>query len=164
MSFQTRLNHLRDAYQAGGVIVEDDWGFTRSWEPTGFNDDDCWVRGSLDVLEFITPEHAVGEDWKSGKRYPPKHIQQEQLYVVFAFNKFPALQTFDFRFRYMDETGSEDACSTKRTYKRTDVPRLQDGFNRRGLIMTNDYTFKPNPSRVNCRFCDFKDSCEWVAQ
>lgn len=105
-----------------------------------------------------------GYDWKTGKRYPPKHLQQEQLYAVFAFERYPTLETFDFSFVYLDEKGDLANRMTHRTYTRANTIRLRDNFTKRGLRMTNDIIFKPAPNAVNCRFCDFKDSCEWAVK
>ena len=39
---------VKDEYDAGTVVVEEDWGFTAEWEITGWWDDDVWCRMKLD--------------------------------------------------------------------------------------------------------------------
>lgn len=163
-TFTDHLQHLRDKYTEGLVLVERNWGFDINWNPVDFDDPECWTRGSLDVLEHLSDTEACGEDWKSGKRYPPKHIQQEQLYVVYTAQVFPHLMDFRFRFRYFDERGTEDACSTERRYNRGNVERLKAGFHSRGIRMTTDTQFKPHPSPINCKWCDYNETCEWAAK
>lgn len=159
------INRFQTRFIENAVFVESPWAFTKDWLECGFEDDAAWTRGLLDVAEWVTPQtHLHGFDWKTGKRYPPKHLQQEQLYCVYAFEKFPRLEKFDFSFIYLDEIGSLEDRMTKRSYTRANALRLKDSFTRRGLRMTNDTVFAPAPNKVNCMWCDFKDTCEWAVK
>lgn len=150
-------------------MVEEPWGYTADWNRCAFDADDVWVRGLLDLYRILegdigAPIAMHGYDWKTGKRYPPKHLQQEQLYAVFAFSRFPSLQEFNFSFVYLDEGKPWDSVCTLRTYHRERANILRDTFTRRGIRMTTDITFRPNPAKVNCVYCDYKTSCEWAVK
>jgi len=142
--------------------VEENWGFDIDWTPVDFSAENVWTRGSLDALWHTSPTTATGFDWKSGKRYPVKHIQQEQLYAAYSFNKFSTLEELTFSFGYADEKATYPQNTTARTYTRVAAMKLQRGFHARGLRMTTDETFKPRPSPVNCKWCDYREDCEWA--
>lgn len=155
---ETFLADLRDS----DCLVEEPWGFDDQWNIADF---DCaWTRGLLDAARWISPTHMHGYDWKTGKRYPPKHLQQEQLYCVYAFARFEQLERFDFSFVYVDEKKAPPDCSTLRSYTRLQSEKLRDSFTRRAMRMLTDEILPPKPSIVNCRYCEFRDVCSWVAK
>ena len=168
-TYINELTDFRTQFLAGDVFVEEPWGYNADWQFCGFEHEDVWVRGLLDlghIVERIDDAITVlhGYDWKTGKRYPPKHLQQEQLYAVFAFAKIPTLVQFDFSFVYLDEQKPWDQITTKRSYTRERAKQLEESFTRRGLRMTMDTTFKPQPNVINCKYCDYNDSCEWAVK
>jgi hypothetical protein len=147
----------------GTTLIEGEWGFDRDWNPVAYDAPNCWVRGKLDIFRFLEPHKGEGRDWKTGKQYPPKHLQQEQLYVVMGFSKYEALQEMDFVFDYVDQKAPNN--KTHRSYTRErHYTRLRENFTKRGLIMTSDTEFNPRPSRINCMWCDFRNNCEWAVK
>ncbi len=73
--FRDYFGTVRAEFEAGNVIVEQDWGFDSDWAITGWFDDDVWCRMKLDTLrtkvrdEDGNPVHVIPTDYKTGKKY-----------------------------------------------------------------------------------------------
>lgn len=154
--WEAELNRLREEFaeEPHRFQLEEDWGFTHDWEPTGFFDDNVWCRMKLDVLEFPMgiENHADVIDWKSGKKWgnEVKYTQQGQLYAVGTFMKYPELLSIKTRFLFTD-TGEK----MERVYSRNQMPPILTNFTQRGERMTTAMHFKPKPSKIACRFCPY---------
>lgn len=150
---------LRDLFEAGQVMCEDDWGYNANWEPTGWVADDIWLRMKLDALVHESDTSARVIDYKSGKPYPIKHNQQGQLYAIGAFIRYPKLQFVQTEFWYLDKT----PVPATNGYTREQAMYYLPGWTQRALRLTQATKFPANPSNHNCRFCDHKKSetCEF---
>ena len=161
------LDPLRDAYKLGKVKVEDDWGFTLEWSPTGWFDADVWCRMKLDALHYTSDVTADAYDWKSGKKFGNEvsHAQQGQFYAIGTFMFDPGLQEVTTRFVYVDQA----ACGppSVRVYTRDKAMSFFKSMNDRALAMTTATTFPAKPNKINCRFCPYSPntkgdkSCPW---
>lgn len=150
-SFETDLVAARELYRTTphNCIVEEDWAFNDNWEKTGWRSDDCWGRLKLD-FGVIDDDYMDIVDYKTGKKYAPKHIQQGQLYAIVSFLRFPQLQNITTKFWYVDSGDTLEA-----TYTRLQGRVLKDGFDNRARAMTTATEFPAKPSAYACRFCPY---------
>lgn len=153
------LNHCRAAYAEGKVQVEEEWGFTKLWEPCDWHDKNVWGRVKLDIFLLECPTSAEIIDWKSGKKFgnETKHNLQGMIYAIAAFTRYPMLEFVKTTFEYI---GTGD--SMKNTYTRDIVMNvLKPRITNRALLITSTTDFLPRPSQKNCKYC-FKE-CEYRA-
>lgn len=159
----SQMEMIKAAYEGGRVSVEEEWGFSSDWTPTGWMSADCWVRIKLDA--FIRDD-TVGEaiDYKTGKKFGNEiaHAGQGQLYMLAGFVKYPEIDKIRTRFIYTDH-GQE----VTREYTRDQIPKLLKHWHDRGIKMTEALIFPAKPNKVNCRFCPYSPngggdrSCAW---
>lgn len=155
---------LHDAYAEAPeeFELEENWGFTATWQPTGFFDPDVWGRMKLDVFrKQDTSAHIV--DHKSGKKFGNelKHSDQGLQYAVGAFKRYPELEFVKVEFYYFDK-GEVLPKSFTRERAMVFLPRIEQ----RAFALTNaskEQLARPKPSKNNCRFCPHAETgvCPW---
>jgi RecB family exonuclease len=150
--FKEDFEILREDFKEGKVELEGDWGFDIDWQQTGWFDKNVWARIKLDALRLIDSSTARVIDYKTGKKFgnEVKHTQQAQLYMVGAFMRIPELQMIETEFWYLDQ-------NTKMTkiYTRDKLALYLRKFTERAMRLTSCTEFKPKPSKMNCRWCDW---------
>ena len=148
------LDDLRKDFPTGSVSVEGEWAYTIDWEKTGWMDANCWARIKLDVFVKNSPTTGRVIDYKTGKKFGNeiKHGQQGLLYAIGAFMRDPELEYVDVEFWYTDLPLKE---STKKSYTRAQALMFMPSFHKRGVKMTTETEFNPNPSKMNCKWCTF---------
>jgi RecB family exonuclease len=154
-SFAEPLKDARQQYRDAPetCIVENDWAITTEWKPTGWFSDDAWGRMKLDLgLIDHGNRHIRVVDYKTGRRYPLKHIQQGQLYGLAAALRYPDIDTFSVEFWYTD-LDTNNTLVTE--YSRIKLLIFQEDFNRRAQAMTQATEFLPRASAYACRFCPY---------
>lgn len=148
---QQRACYLNDPKSC---VVEAEWAITRSWERTGWSCKDAWGRMKLDWGYVYENDELLPcmdiVDYKTGKKYPPKHIQQGQLYALVGSIYFPDVEKFNVSFWYLDQGETLDS-----SYSKLQVQVFQDGFDRRARAMTAAVDFPPRTSSFTCRFCPY---------
>jgi RecB family exonuclease len=156
-SFGKRFRDARARYVAAPdlCIVEQDWAITQEWTTTGYYAPDTWGRMKLDLGMLSDDEtHIDIVDYKTGKKYPPKHVQQGQLYAITAFARFPKLKTAKSAFWYLDNDDPEENTLVN-DYTRIKALILRDGFTARARSLTTAREFPPHTSSYACRFCPY---------
>ena len=150
MKFEDLFQDLRTRYSDGLIHVEEDWAFTRDWEPTGWRDDNTWLRMKLDALDLESPESAIVYDWKTGQKFgnEVKHGQQALLYVISTFVKWPELEFVEANMIYTDK-GSRMTTA----YSRDQAMLFFDKYNQRFNAATTCVEFKPTPNASSCKWC-----------
>lgn len=162
--FLDKLAHqyytLRKKYEAHPehFQLEQNWGFTKYWESTGFFDEDCWLRQKLDVFHMPSETSAGIIDHKSGKKWGNelKHGDQGLQYAIGTFMKYPSLQLVTTDFYYTDQ----GEILTKK-FTRNQIQPLISRLESRIFAMTTateEDLQVPNPSKANCKFCDHAKS------
>jgi len=158
-----RLTGLRDRFerQPFPMTMEEDWGFTIDWKPTGWRAEDVWCRQKLDVFYKDSATSAVILDWKSGKKFGNelKHGEQALHYAIGAFMKYPDLDYIQTEFQYTD-LGDKLTKNYTRERALLHMPKIHE----RAVIMTTATVFPPKPSKQNCRYCYYRESgdCDYA--
>ena len=159
--FEKGFSSLREGYGEGAVIVEEPWAFTLDWDITDWSHDECWLRMKLDAFVQETDTSAVVIDFKTGKRDGNEisHTSQAQIYAIGAFMRNPGLQYVKAEFWYLDFASKNRLV---KEYTRDKAMMFLPKWNERGIKMTSCTEFHPTPSKFNCKWCSFKDNCEWA--
>ena len=162
--FKTQFVELAEDYSQGKVILEEEWGYTKDWAPTGYFDKDVWVRLKLDALVKLDANSARVIDYKTGKKLgnEVKHMQQAQLYAVGTFLRYPEIDVIQTEFWYTDQ-----GITTTKIYRRQQFLQYMKRFTERGIKVTTDTIFRPKPGKYTCKWCDFgketgTDSCPFA--
>lgn len=161
--FREYFEELKAKYAFGGVHLEEDWGFTIDWKPTGWFDANVWCRMKLDNLIEENEVTATATDYKSGKKYGNEvtHSQQGQLYSIGSFMRYDNLEVINVDLLYIDQ-----GIITRKVYTREKAMKLLPSWNRRALRMTEATDFPPKPTKVSCMWCPYgpqngDGSCQW---
>lgn len=151
---------LREAYVEGRVELEGDWGYDIEWQPCGWNDETVWARIKCDAVEHEDESSIRVIDYKTGKKFgnEVKHNSQLMLYAVATFLRFPNCQFVNAELWYLDE-----GKTTSKSYSREMAMKFHPTWHERALRMTTCDEFRPNPSKINCRWCHYRKSgdCAW---
>lgn len=152
-AFRNEFLELRTQYDKGLVALEGEWAFNQTWQPVGWMSKDCWVRIKPDAFVVSADgKSAVLIDYKTGRKHgnEVKHMEQCQLYQLAAFLRNPELEEVTIELWYLDQ---DDV--TTMTFTRKQGLRYQRSFNERGLKLTMETDFDPNPNIYSCRWCPY---------
>lgn len=151
--FESAFTLQRDKYRNSPelCIVEHEWAFDQCWNRTGWSSVTAWGRLKLDYGELSDDKKKITiVDYKTGKKYPPKHIQQGQLYALVAGLRHPEIEEFNVEFWYLD---SGETLTNQ--YSKVQTLMLKEGFDTRAKAMTTATEFPPRSSAYACRFCPY---------
>jgi len=145
------LPYLKNLYDSDktACIVESAWAFDKLWQHTTWNSPTAWGRLKLD-FGYVEGSHMLLIDYKTGKKYPAKHIPQGQLYSVVSFLRYPLLETVHVEFWYIDR-----GDKLEKDYTRMQAMMLKDDFDLRAQTMTTATIFLPRSSAYACNFCPY---------
>jgi hypothetical protein len=132
-------------------LVEQQWGFTKQWAPTGWFGADTWFRSVLDAALIYADGTADVIDFKTGKP-SAGHAQQAELYAVSVVRRYPETQSVTVRFWYLDleQRGKESVFR----FSRDTVPALLKVWSTRAEKMLSDKNLPPRPG-THCQWCPF---------
>ena len=162
IKFKEQFESLRSLYEETKVELEGDWGFTIDWEPCAWMDPKVWARVKLDAIVHEDKTSARVIDYKTGKKWGNEiaHSQQAITYAIATFFRYPALESINTEFWYLDHGETMEQTYT-RDQAMMFMPKLQD----RAIDMTTAVKFPPTPSQYNCKWCSYKKGdnpiCEW---
>lgn len=144
----------------GSCVVEEEWAFDADWRKTGWNSDTAWGRLKLDLgLRSEDGKSMRVIDYKTGKKYPAKHVQQGQLYALVSFLRHPELEEVTTEFWYLDQPcKTPDKNKLVNKYSRMKAMILKDSFDQRAKAMTEATSFPPKTSSFTCRWCPYGDN------
>lgn len=127
-------------------FCNNEWGFTRKWEPCGWFDDTTWLRVKLDIGVVYPDGTALVIDDKTGKRYP-SHKDQLELYAIALMCRYPDVSYVDARDWYLDLGWKDEDCLD---FHRSDLPAAKARWEMRVHPMLTAETF-PLVHSANCR-------------
>lgn len=131
-------------------IVEAQWGFTRSWTPTGWFNKDTWLRIVTDVTVVYDDNTADIIDFKTGRKYDTNQEQMD-LFSCGPFMMFPNVNEVTTRLWYLDQPTDNEV---EQTFTRADFDKIVKQWEKRILPMFKDKKFAPTPND-KCKWCDF---------
>lgn len=154
--FADDIEDLRGLYAEGRVMLEHDWTFDAEWLPCKREE-----RDSIFIVDFavwIVPgEWLLIGDYKTGRPYPVKHMDQMQAYALAGFRRFPELKQITTELWYLDQ---DDISST--TFKPRAANAIQNNFDKRVARMRAETEFKPASHQYACRYCPYKGECPYA--
>lgn len=131
-------------------MVEQQWGFTREWTPTGWFGATTWLRIICDVAVVYEDNTADLIDFKTGRKYDTNE-EQVELFSTSIFMKFPEVTEVTTRLWYLDQPEDNEVI---REYKRTDFESIKKDWEKKTVAMFKDKRFAPTPNE-KCRFCSW---------
>ena len=142
-----------------GILVEETWAFTKSWEKTRWDDwTNCWLRIKLDCAYFVTPNHLNIYDWKTGKfriDSATEYLEQLELYALGALLLYPNVTQVTPQLIYLDS--GQRYPENSLTFFQEDVENLKKQWVKRTRAMLTDVRFAPRPNRF-CGWCHYRAS------
>lgn len=162
-AFEDVFKKLRVLYKkrTAGIVVEDDWAFTNSWDRTTWNDwANCWVRLKLDCADNENPDILVIRDWKTGKfreEMNADYLEQLELYALAGLLLHPHVKEVHPELVYLDVPTVYPSAANPLIYTQADVPRLKKLWEKRVKPMFTDTRFPPK-ANDKCRWCFYGQS------
>jgi hypothetical protein len=159
-SFAGVFKELKAQYKKkiNGMVVEDNWAFTKNWEITRWDDwNNCWLRLKLDCAS--TNDHKILRlrDWKTGKfreELNEEYMEQLSLYGLAALIQLPHIEVVIPSLVYVDQGEVYPTPDNEIQYVRSDLPKLKKLWEKRVKPMLNDTRFAPKPND-KCKWCHF---------
>lgn len=140
----------------GELLVEQELTLNIELKPTGWFDDDAWLRTKIDVL-IVDGKRASVLDWKTGKRRPD--FDQLELYALQIFTHYPQVERISVGFVWL-----KDKSIDRETYVRQDAAALWEKLltqiNRIEKSLETDI-WPARPSGL-CRYCPARHLCEYA--
>lgn len=140
------------------VSAELEMVLNRNFEPTGWWDEDAWIRSKLDVLVTKGKVGLVG-DYKTGKRRPDPF--QLDLFALQAFCHYPELEVVHASFWWL----KDDVTDTFK-YTAKEIPRLKQNMVHKTKRIEDALEHNNWPARPSglCPYCPCKDFCEFAVR
>ncbi len=145
-------------------LVEQQWGFTSSWQPAsgdgrdphGWFANDTYLRIVTDVSVVYDDTTADIIDFKTGKMYATNQDQMD-LFSTGPFMKFTKLELVTTRLWYLDipDTTGQGENTVVQEFTRDDFERIKKEWAKRIRPMFMDKKFPPKPND-KCRWCHFR--------
>jgi len=132
-------------------LVEQQWGFAKTWKPTDWFGNDTWFRSVLDATVLYDDFTADIVDFKTGKKRDD-HKHQAELYAISLVKRYPQAREITVRFWYLD--AGEEAVYH---YTYGNIPALVEKWERKVEGMLTDVVFDPQPG-THCRWCHYAKS------
>jgi len=132
-------------------VVEQQWGFTASWGPTGWFGKATWFRNILDAAALYDDMTGDVIDWKTGKKYG-SNAEQMELNALAFMCQYKLTQSVTTRMVYLDN-GEEDTAD----FPVADKEKLKEKWQQKVVPMFSDTIFAPRPND-KCRFCAYSRS------
>lgn len=149
--FQADFTSLRQHFEAGRVVNEEEWAFSADWIPTDWAAG--WLRLKCDSVCHLSETHLIVVDYKSGQRFNNeiKHRGQLELYAVCAMLRYPLVEKVTCELWYLDKN---ELASFEMS--RSQLQWYLSAYDKRGRKMTSDTVFKANPNVETCKYCPYR--------
>lgn len=136
--------------------VEQQWGFTAAWAPTGWFGAGTWFRSILDVGVLYADMTFEDIDWKTGKKYDSNQEQMETQALAIMCRLKPVAHVST-RLAYLD-SGEESFDE----FPARDKEKLMRKWESRVAPMFADDMFVARPND-KCKWCAFSRS-NWTGK
>ena len=161
--FSDEFKVLRKQYKkkVHGMVVEDNWSFTKDWEETQWDDwVNCWVRIKLDCAHHEGDDIMIITDWKTGKfreESKDEYVEQLELYALAALLLHEHIRIVKPRLVYLDIGVVYPPIGYELEFTRDDIPKLKKKWGNRTKKMMSDTIFAPKPND-KCKWCWYGQS------
>lgn len=140
----------------GQLLIEQEMTLNRKLKPTGWWDEDAWMRSKLDVLVLKGPT-AINMDWKTGKRRPD--FDQLELFALQVFAHHSDVKEVTSCFVWL-----KDNAIDKQTYTRNNIGDMWSNLLNKvsrieRSLHSNDWPAKPSGL---CRYCPARNLCDFA--
>jgi hypothetical protein len=139
--------------------VEQQWGYTSDFSPTGWFGADTWFRSILDAGVAYDDLSYEDVDWKTGKRYAKSNDAQMETQALSVFFRMPAVKHVTTRLAYLEAGGPEGSAQGFEfgEFPASVKQSLADKWRKKVQPMFEDTMFAPRPND-KCKFCHFSRS------
>lgn len=145
---------IQQIHQFPNKEVEQQWGYTAQWAPTGWFAKDTWFRSVLDAGVMYDDLTFEITDWKTGKRQYAS-AEQMETQALAVFKRFKPVTHVTTRLAFIDEGGDSPFAFDE--FPVAKMQSLSDKWAKKVEPMFTDTVFPPRPND-KCRFCDFSKS------
>ncbi len=145
------------AIRKAGAVSEETLAFTKSWQPTTFDDwANCWLRVKIDAYLEPCDDEGVATviDFKTGKPWKDT-ADQSELYAVAVFQLNDDVDAVDAEFWYTDS-----GEVVPYFYSRKDFKKIKQKWQARAQEMLAARTFPFTKNAYDCKFCPFRSDKE----
>ncbi|MEI2422402.1 PD-(D/E)XK nuclease family protein, partial [Arthrospira platensis SPKY2] len=141
---------------ADDLTTEEEMTLNQQLEPTGWWDDDAWLRSKIDVL-VRRGDRAYMFDWKTGTRRPD--FDQLELFAVQVFKHYPAIERVKTSFVWLKE-----AAMDSQTYTRDQAPAIWTKILAKIQRIEKSMETGNWPARPSglCRWCPCNSFCQYA--
>jgi CRISPR/Cas system-associated exonuclease Cas4 (RecB family) len=140
----------------GELLVEQELTLNVELKPTGWFDEDAWLRTKIDVL-VVNQKQAKVLDWKTGKRKPD--FDQLELYALQIFTHYPEVERVAVGFVWL-----KDKAMDREVYMRQDAAALWEKLLTQIKRIEKSMETEVWPARPSglCRFCPARHLCDYA--
>lgn len=138
---------------AAGAKPELPLAVDKQWNPSAW--ETAWGRAILDAV-LVTPNYVRIIDFKNGKPSPISHLDQAQIYALFAHTHYPS-DEYIVEFWYLN--------NDRRSYFSFTPNQLSTTRKRitaRALRAELDKKRLPRPNKHVCGYCPYINHCEYA--
>ena len=138
------------------MLVEQEMTLNIKHKPTGWWDDDAWLRAKIDVL-MLRDRRARVLDWKTGKRRPD--FKQLELFALMVFEHYPDIDLVDAAFVWI-----KDMSSDSDRYERKSLPQMWENTINRIRRVEQSLENEVWPARPSglCAYCPARHLCDYA--
>ena len=147
---------LQELTKDATLLAEQQLCLNENLTPTGWWDEDAWLRSILDVL-IIKDSTAIVIDWKTGKRRPD--FMQLQLFALQVFKHYPEVEKVKSSLVWLKEgkTDTETYTSNHTSLMWADLLARIERINQ--SYKTGNFPARPSGL---CPWCPAKNICEYA--
>jgi CRISPR/Cas system-associated exonuclease Cas4 (RecB family) len=149
--FQEELKSIKQL----GAKAEAKFGLTDDWKPEP-NWDNAWGKCILDAV-YTEHDYVVIVDFKTGKPNTLSHLDQAQIYALACEAYYPNRSAYHTQFWYLDQN-----ITTQHTFTQPQLTKYRETLNKRINKLLTDHTMQAKPSKYVCKWCDYKDHCDYA--
>ena len=150
------------ATSSANVVVEQNIGLTRSYNPTGYWDGDVWIRAKIDVLVTGSPDKTASIiDWKTGKR--KVDYTQLKIAAISVFQSIPQARLENIKAAFV---WLKDKVMDQVVYSRGNIRPMIEELTPRFMAIEEaqeNNIWKPKPSYL-CAYCPCRPTCSYAVK
>ena len=159
IEFNERIAKFKINKGVKEILIERKWAINSNFEPCDFFDSSGLIRGVVDLCMVMHSGHIIIIDHKTGKVRPVDYYRtQLDFYTIMALAHYEDLKGVQCALHYVAHGRLDWASPIKSTYIRDVLqPWILDYLAKKSARVESNEA-KPG---FHCRWCDFRDICEF---